>query len=100
VADELVLTHPEHASDAGLGAILGGPALYLIGNALFKWVTNVRRAPPLSHMAGLLLLLVLAPLAFSHVLSALALGVATTAIVVLVAAWETVAIHRRAKTVR
>ena len=100
VADELVLTHPEHASDAGLGAILGGPALYLIGNALFKWVTNVRRAPPLSHMAGLLLLLVLAPFAFLHMFSALGLGVVTTAVMVLVAAWETAAVHRRAKPAR
>jgi low temperature requirement protein LtrA len=97
VADELVLVHPEHASDAGIGAILGGPALYLLGNALFKWVTNVRRAPPLSHLAGVLLLLVLAPFAFSHVFSALALGVATTAVMVLVAAWETAAINRRAR---
>jgi low temperature requirement protein LtrA len=93
VADELVLTHPEHASDAGLVAILGGPALYLLGNALFKWLTNVRRAPPLSHMAGLLLLLALAPFAFSHVLSALALGVATTAVMLLVAAWEAIAVR-------
>jgi low temperature requirement protein LtrA len=100
VADELVLAHPEHASDAGIGAILGGPALYLLGNALFKWVTNARRAPPLSHMAGLLLLLALAPLAFSHLFSALALGVATTAIMLLVATWESIAIHRRPKAVR
>ena len=40
VADELVLAHPDHASDAGLAAILGGPALYLVGNALFKWVSQ------------------------------------------------------------
>jgi hypothetical protein len=52
-----VFTHPEHASNAGIVAILGGPALYLLGNALFKWATNDRRAPPLSHMAGLLLML-------------------------------------------
>lgn len=94
VADELVLTHSEHASNAGIVAILGGPALYVLGNALFKWVTNDRRAPPLSHMAGLLLLLALAPFAFSHVFSALVLAVATTAIMLLVAAWETIALRR------
>ena len=94
VSDELVLAHPEHVSDAAIVAILGGPALYLLGNALFKWVTNRRRAPPLSHMAGLLLLLALTPVAFSHVFPALALGVATTAVVLVVAAWETFALRR------
>ena len=36
VADELILLHPTHADDAGIAAILGGPALYLLGNALFN----------------------------------------------------------------
>jgi low temperature requirement protein LtrA len=94
VSDELVLVHPEHVSEAGMVAILGGPTLYLLGNALFKWMTNARRAPPLSHMAGLLLLLALTPVAFSHVLPALALGMATTVVMLLVAAWETVALRR------
>lgn len=97
VADEIVLVHPGHAENAGIAAILGGPALYLIGNALFKWATNERRTPPLSHMAGLLLLFALMPFAFAHLFSALALGIATTAILVLVAAWETVALRRPAK---
>ncbi|TKR32771.1 low temperature requirement protein A [Luteimonas gilva] len=94
VADEIVLVHPGHAEDAGIAAILGGPALYLIGNALFKWATNDRRTPPLSHLAGLLLLFALVPFAFAHVFSALTLGIATTAILVLVAAWETIALRR------
>jgi hypothetical protein len=51
-------------------------------------------------MAGLLLLVGLAPFAFSHLFSALALGVATTAIMIVVAAWETIAIHRRPKAAR
>ncbi|HJR73221.1 MAG TPA: low temperature requirement protein A [Luteimonas sp.] len=97
VADEIVLVHPDHANDAGIAAILGGPALYLIGNALFKWVTNDRRTPPLSHMAGLLLLFALMPFAFAHLFSALALGIATTAILILVAVWETIALRRPAK---
>ena len=94
VADELVLVHPDHASDAGLLVILGGPFVYLLGNMLFKWTTNTRRTPPLSHMAGLLLLLLLAIPAFLHLLSALALGLATTAVLVLVATWEWIALHR------
>ena len=95
VADELVLVHPGHASTAGIAAIIGGPLLYLLGNALFKWVTSERTLPPLSHLIGLALLLGLWPLAQSQVFSALALGTLTTAVLLLVAAWETRALHVR-----
>lgn len=88
VADELVLVHPGHASTAGIAAIIGGPLLYLLGNALFKWVTSERLLPPLSHLVGLALLLGLWPLAQSQVFSALVLGTLTTAVLLLVAAWE------------
>ncbi len=94
VADELVLVHPGHAEPMGMAIILGGPALYLLGNALFKWVSNDRRLPPLSHLAGLLLLAVLVPLATGLHLSALSLGVSTTAVMVLVAAWESLTLRR------
>ncbi len=94
VADELVLAHPDHASDAGIAAILGGPFVYLLGNALFKWVTNPRRTPPLSHMAGLVMLIALAPFAFGHAFSALALGALTTTVLMLVALWEWLALRR------
>lgn len=97
VADEIVLVHPGHAENAGIAAILGGPALYMAGNALFKWVTNDRRLPPFSHLIGLLLLFALMPFAFAYLFSALALGIATTAILILVAAWESVALRRPAK---
>jgi low temperature requirement protein LtrA len=94
VADELVLMHPDHASNAGIVVILAGPLIYLLGNLLFKWVTNDRRGPPLSHMAGLGLLIVLAPFASAHWFSALALSILTTAILVSVATWESVALRR------
>lgn len=93
VADELVLAHPAHANPAGIAAIIGGPALYVLGCMLFKWVTNDRRTPPLSHIVGLLLLLSATPLATHHHFSALALSAVTTAILVLVAVWETVALN-------
>lgn len=93
VADELVLAHPDHASNAGLWAILGGPFVYLLGNAAFKWSTNLRKLPPLSHLAGMAALLALAPFGFGHALSALALGVSTSAILVAVAAWEWMALR-------
>lgn len=95
VADELVLVHPGHASTAGIAAIIGGPLLYLLGNALFKWVTSERILPPLSHLIGLALLLGLWPLAQSQVFSALVLGALTTAVLLLVAAWETRALQVR-----
>lgn len=98
VADELMLAHPDHATTAGIVAMLGGPALYLLGNALFKWVMNDRKIPPLSHMVGLVLLGAIAPLAFGHVLSAQAIGGATFAVFVFVAVWETVALRRGAPT--
>jgi low temperature requirement protein LtrA len=94
VADEIVLEHPAHADAAGVAAILAGPALYLVGNAIFKWITNDRRTPPLSHLVGLALLAVLAAPVFTHALSALALGAATTAILIVVAAWEYRALRR------
>lgn len=94
VADELVLAHPDHASNAGIVAILGGPFLYLLGNALFKWITNMRRLPPFSHLVGLALLAALAPFAFAHVFTALALGWLTTGVLMLVASWEWFSLHR------
>lgn len=94
VADELVLVHPEHADNAGIAAILGGPFLYLLGNALFKWVTNQRRLPPFSHMVGLAVLAALSVPAFGHAFSALALGWLTTATLMLVALWEWFSLQR------
>jgi low temperature requirement protein LtrA len=94
VADEIVLVHPGHAEAMGIATILAGPALYILGNALFKWALNDRRLPPLSHLVGLLLLAVLAPLAFAHHFSALGLGIATTSVMILVAAWESLALRK------
>lgn len=94
VADELVLKHPDHLDAAATAVILGGPMLYLIGNALFKWAMRDRRFPPLSHLAGLALLASLVPVAMAHLLSALWLGVAAASVMVMVAVWESYAIRR------
>ena len=76
VADELVLAHPAgHLEPAATAVLLGGPALYLLGNALFKWTIAGRL--PLSHPVGLALLALLVPLA--PALSPSALAAATTA---------------------
>ncbi|HZV37783.1 MAG TPA: low temperature requirement protein A [Pseudoxanthomonas sp.] len=98
VADELAMVHPDHADNAGIAAIIGGPALYLVGTALFKWVTNNRILPPLSHLGGLVLLAALAVPAFSHAFTALQLGIATTGVMVIVATWESLALRRPAKS--
>ena len=99
VADELVLVHPDHASDAGILVIVGGPWLFLLGNALFKWVMSDRPLPPLSHLAGLMLLTLALPLALNHWFSALMLGALTTAIVVLVALWESLALRQASASI-
>jgi low temperature requirement protein LtrA len=55
VADEIILTHPlGHVETSGIAVILGGPAIYLVGNILFKRVL-AGQVPP-SHLAGLALL--------------------------------------------
>ena len=95
VADELVLMHPDHASPAGVVAIIGGPFAYVLGNLLFKWITNDRRSPPLSHLVGLGVLALLVAPAWAHWFSALALSALTTVVLVAVATWETIALHRR-----
>jgi low temperature requirement protein LtrA len=94
VGDELVLMHPEHGGGATTTVILGGAACYLAGVALFKWSTNFRRLPPLSHLAGLGMLALLAMPAARHWLTPLELAAATTGVLAVVAAWEAVAIRR------
>jgi low temperature requirement protein LtrA len=85
--DELVLVHPPRQQRRDHGDP-GRPLLYLLGNGLFKWVTNRRRLPPVSHLAGMGMLLALAPFAFGHAFSALALAGLTSGTLVLVALWE------------
>ena len=86
VGDELVLAHPTGHTDAKTAAILlGGPALYLIGNIMFKRASA--KHLPLSHLVGLGLLAALIPAA--TILNPLTLSAATAAVLVIVAAWET-----------
>jgi low temperature requirement protein LtrA len=86
VADELVLAHATgHTELAVALSLLGGPALFLIGNLLFKGCFANR--PPLSHLVGLGLLVVLAPA--SLVLPPVGLGAGAVVVLVVVAIWET-----------
>lgn len=86
VADELTIIHPDAAGTAATTAVaLGGPALYLVGHALFKRAVSGRvlrsRAVAFAALAALI------PLGLTA--SALATGAAATLIVVAVAAWDT-----------
>jgi low temperature requirement protein LtrA len=92
VADGLTLKHPQgETSAAGVAVLIGGPALYLVGNLLFKWLTA--GWPPLSHLAGLALLVALVPLSL-HV-SMLSLGTLASLLLAVVAAWETLSLQSR-----
>ncbi|AWQ46607.1 low temperature requirement protein A [Serratia marcescens] len=87
VANELVIAHPagriQHATAA---VLLLGPALYLFANALYKRLVYHRF--PLSHLVGLLALVVLAPVAYLTDL--LMVNGLTTLIMVVVAVWESI----------
>ncbi len=95
VGDEITLLHPGHVTTAGVAVLLGGPACFLAGAALFKWVTNNRRAPPLSHLVGLALLAVLLWWAHASQPSALQIATAATGVLMIVAVWESLALRRR-----
>lgn len=85
VSDELVLAHPLSRSEpAVVWTSVGGTALYLLGNLLFKRYVTGRT--PLSHLVGIAILAATVPLT-SH-MSSLLLGAVTTAVIVLVAALE------------
>ncbi len=94
VADELVLKHPHGHSDLRtvLSAI-GGPLLFLVGTILFKH--SFRGFLQLSHGAGIIALGALAW--FAGGLSPLMLSVLTTAIMIVVAVWESISLRSDAK---
>jgi low temperature requirement protein LtrA len=90
VADELVLTHPAEHSDlkTTLSAI-GGPLLFLIGTILFKH--TFRGWLQLSHVVGIAALVGLSW--FAGGLSPLLLSAATSAILIIVAVWESLSLR-------
>jgi low temperature requirement protein LtrA len=91
VGDELVLAHPTGHTDTRTAAVLiGAPALYLLGNLMFK--RTAAGSPALSHMIGLALLAALVPAATA--LGPVAFSAATTAVLVVVAVWETMSFRR------
>ncbi|CAN7340470.1 low temperature requirement protein A [Phenylobacterium sp. LjRoot164] len=94
VGDELALAHPDgHVDVKSAMVLLSGPALYLFGDLLFRRVTTQRF--PRSHLAGLIGLAVLAPLATT--LTPAVLSVATSTLLVAVAASESLSRRREGR---
>ncbi|QWG16827.1 low temperature requirement protein A [Bradyrhizobium sediminis] len=93
VADELVLKHPGGHSDLKtvLSAI-GGPLLFLLGTILFKH--TIRGWLQLSHGVGIIALCVL--VWFAGGMSPLQLSIVTTAIMIVVATWESISLKSEA----
>ena len=90
VADELVLKHPDGASDLRtISTAIGGPSLFLIGTILFK--LTIRGFLQLSHGVGIIALAIL--MWFARDLSPLMLSALTTAIMIVVAVWESVSLR-------
>lgn len=85
VGDEFVLAHPlGHSSVQTVVAVIGGAALYLAGNSLFKY--SISGKFPYSHLSGLAALSVTA--ALWSLLPPLALSAVTAAVLLGVAAWD------------
>jgi low temperature requirement protein LtrA len=89
VADEIVLTHPlGHTELKTVLTAIGGPLVFLVGTILFK--LDIRGFLQLSHGVGIVALAVLGW--FATALSPLMLSVLTTALLIVVAVWETVSL--------
>lgn len=96
-SDEMVLAHPlGHTDEATVAALIGGPALYLVGNLLFKGASARHR--PLSHWGGLWILLVLA--LFGRDLEPFVLSLLTAGTLVLVAVWEAISLRDTRRQLR
>jgi len=94
VGDEWVIHHPVgHADPKVAAAVIGGPALFLLGVLVFKLAVFKQWSP--TRLAGLAALAALIPVA-GHV-SPLVLSILSTLTLVAVGAWETWLVSRSAR---
>jgi len=94
VADEVVLKHPAGHSDLRtVFCAVGGPLLFLVGTILFKHA--IRGFFQLSHVVGIVALLVLGW--FAADMSPLLLSIVTTALLIVVAIWESLSLRSKAE---
>lgn len=85
VASDLAIAHPDAPIKSAYAAVLlGGPALYVLGNTIYKRIVFGRW--PLSHLVGLVGLALLVPLA--SMTDLLMVSGLVTALLLLVAGWE------------
>jgi len=85
VADDLLIAHPGEAlHGVALAVVLGGPALYLVGERLFR--ARVTGATDLPRLGVAALLLAVIPVAGQ--VSALALSAGVATLLLTVAVWE------------
>ena len=85
VANDLILSHPhESASIKYLAVLIGGPAVYLLGSAIYKKVVYGHIAA--SHVLGAVALFALLPLS-GHA-DLLTLGWLTTVVLLAVSWWD------------
>ncbi|MBO9708931.1 MAG: low temperature requirement protein A [Caulobacter sp.] len=92
VGDEWAIHHPlGHLDAKTMAALIGGPGLFMLGGLLFKKAVFRQWSP--SRGAGVLALLALIPA--SPWLSPLTLSIATTLVMIGVAAWESLAMRAR-----
>jgi len=90
VSDELILTHPTGQTKwLEMAALVGGPALFLLGNIFFK--RTVYSHLPLSHLIGLGVLAMVVPACLF--LPPVSLAGMSTCILVIVAIWEHVSLR-------
>lgn len=85
VGNDLVMAHPhDPLKTAYVLVLVAGPAIYLIGSAIYKKV--VYGVIPTSHVFGVLALLAAIPVGYMADL--LEMGILTTVIMLVVSVWE------------
>lgn len=97
VGNDLVMAHPHDAVKGAYALILSaGPAIYLLGSAIYKKV--VYGIVPVSHVVGVMVLAALVPLAGQ--VDLLAMGWLTTAVMLAAGFWEGRQLRRPSGTAR
>ena len=92
VGNDLVLAHPLDALKTAYVLILvAGPAIYLLGSAIYKKV--VYGIVPVSHVAGVVALMALIPVGYW--IDLLAMGWLTTIVMLAVGLWEARLLRQR-----
>ncbi|MEQ1725032.1 MAG: low temperature requirement protein A [Sphingopyxis sp.] len=94
VGDAMMLADPMATTGAAfIMTACGGPALFLIGNLLFKWITSGVKYPPLSHLIGLAVMAGIAVRAALAGDSTITIGVAAAGALIVTALWEWSSLH-------